>query len=271
VPALQAAAALATAAVVLLSAPAAAQDFEAPAPPASAAVAAGPADFLERALPVPRASPAVEALESRWYEVPGLTTRAVALAAGWRSVRAAAGISRTGEPELGWAAAAAALGVAGQGAGAALRCAARRDADPHALDVALGPGTGLEAGGGAWAEAGAGVVLFASAPQIFTRGAAPPLARGLEIGAAWSMDDLTLRVARVSDRGGAGAARHEAAFALRAGPFTAWLEARDQPARGALGLAARAGVLAVAGMVESHPLLGETVRLKLALGGSAAP
>jgi hypothetical protein len=256
---------------MLMSAPARAQDFQAPAPPSAGAVVAGPAGFLERGLPGLSASPAVEALESRWYEVPGLATRALALAAGWRSVRAAAGLSRTGEPELGWAAAAAALGVAGQGAGGALRCAVRRDADPHALDASLGPGTGLEAGGGAWVEAGAGIVLSASAPQIFTRGAAPPLARGFEIGAEWRMDDLALRLARVSTPGGGGAARHEASFGLRAGPFAAWLEARDQPARGALGLAARAGVLGVAGVVESHPLLGETVRLSLTLGRPPAP
>jgi hypothetical protein len=238
-----------------------AQDFASPAPPA----AATPATFLERGLPAPKVSLAAEALATSWYEVPGLTTRAVALAGGWRAVRAAAGLSRTGDAELGWTSGACALGVALKGAGAALRAAARRDQAPGALDAALGPGLGLEAGGGAWVEAGAGITLYASAPQIFTRGVSPPIERGLEIGAMFVMDDLSLRLTRVSARGGAGAAQHEAGLALSAGPLTAWLEARDQPARGALGLAARARFITVAGAVESHPVLGQTVRLSLEL------
>ena len=243
-----------------LPARAPAQDFASPAPPAAAAT---PAAFLERGLPDRRGAPAAEALVTSWYEVPDLATRAVALAAGWRPLRAAAGISRTGEPELGWTTGALALGVAGRGAGGALRAAARRDGTPGALETALGPGAGLEAGGGAWVEAGGGITLSASAPQIFTRGVSPPLERGLEIGASWVMDDLSLRLTRVSARGGAGAAQHEAGLALSAGPLTVWLEARDLPARGTLGLAARVGALAVAGAVESHPVLGETVRLSL--------
>lgn len=249
-------------AILLLPARTPAQDFASPAPPAATST---PAVFLERGLPDRRASLAAEALVTRWYEVPDLATRAVALAAGWRSVRAAAGFSRTGDPELGWTTAAVALGVAGRGAGGALRAAARRDGAPGALEAALGPGAGLEAGGGAWVEAGAGITLSASAPQIFTRGVSPPLERGLEIGASWVMDDLSLRLTRVSARGGAGAAQHEAGLALSAGPLTVWLEARDLPARGALGLSARVGVLTVAGAVESHPVLGETVRLSLLL------
>jgi hypothetical protein len=173
-------AALAVLASWIAPAPAPAQDFASPAPPA----AATPATFLERGLPAAKASPMVEALTTSWYEVPGLTTRAVALAGGWSTLRAAAGLSRTGEAELGWTAGACALGVAVGGAGAALRAAARRDGAPGALAATLGPGTGLEAGGGAWASAGAGITLFASAPQIFTRGVSPPLERGLEIGAS---------------------------------------------------------------------------------------
>jgi len=258
----------ANAALALLAVPAPAQDFAAPAPPGAAG---SPAAFLERALPGPRPSLAAEALASHWYEVPGLTTRAAALAAGWRSIRAAAGISRTGDAELGWGAAALALGMAGESAGGALRAAARRDCDSGALEAALGPGTGLELGGGAWVAAGGGITLSASAPQLFTRGVGPPLERGFEIGAAWVMDDLSLRLARASPRGGAGAAQHEAGLALSAGPLTVWLEARDQPARASLGLAARTLALAVAGVVESHPLLGETLRISLVLGRPSAP
>ena len=254
-------------ALPLLVAPAAAQDFAAPAPPGAAV---SPAAFLERALPATRPSLGAEAVASHWYDVPGLTTQAAALAAGWRSLRAAAGISRTGDAELGWGTAALALGIAGESAGGAFRAAARRDLDPHALESVLGSGAGLELGGGAWVAAGSGVTLSASAPQLFTRGEAPPLARGFEIGATWVMDDLSLRLARVSPRGGAGAAEHRAGLALVVGPVTAWLEARDLPARASLGLAARARALAVAGVVEGHPLLGETLRLSLLLGRPAA-
>jgi hypothetical protein len=254
-------AALVTLAMLVAPAPTLAQDFASPAPPA----AATPATFLERGLPVLKLSLAAEALTTSWYEVPGLTTRAVALAGGWRVLRTAAGLSRTGDAELGWTTGACALGVAIGGAGAALRAAARRDEVPGALDSALGPGAGIEAGGGAWVEAGAGITLFASAPQIFTRGVSPPLERGLEIGASFVMDGISLHLTRVSARGGAGAAQHEAGLALSAGPLTAWLEARDQPARGALGLAARARFVTVAGAVESHPVLGQTVRLSLVL------
>ena len=256
----------ANAALALVAASAPAQDFAAPAPPG----VASPAAFLERALPGPHPSLAAEALASHWYEVPGLTTRAAALAAGWRSIRAAVGISRTGDDELGWGAAALAMGVAGESAGGAFRAAVRRDCGPGALEAALGPGAGLELGGGAWVAAGGGITLSASAPQLFTRGVGPPLERGLEIGAGWVMDDVSLRLARVSPRGGAGAAQHEDGLALSAGPLTVWLEARDQPARASLGLAARTGALAVAGVVESHPLLGETLRLSLVLGRRSA-
>jgi hypothetical protein len=254
--------ALTALALLLLPAAARAQDFASPAPPA---LIGTPAILLERGLPAPCAAPAAEAVATSWYGMSDLTTRAVAIAAGWRSVRAAAGISRTGEAELGWTTGGLALGVAGEGAGAALRAAARRDRDPAALEDALGRGAGLEVGGGAWVEAGAGITLIASAPQIFTRGVAPPLERGLEIGASWIMDDISLRLTRVSARGGAGAARHEAGLALSAGPLTIWLEARDLPASGTLGLAARARALMVAGSVESHPVLGQTVRMTLVI------
>ncbi|HEY2954420.1 MAG TPA: hypothetical protein VGK89_04115 [Candidatus Eisenbacteria bacterium] len=249
-------------ALALGAAPTPAQDFAAPEAPGAAP---SPAAFLERALPAQHPSLAAEALVSHWYDVPGLTTRALALSAGWRTLRAAAGISRTGDPELGWSAAALALGVAGEGGGGALRAVVRRDAAPGALAVELGPGAGLEVGGGAWVDAGFGITLSASAPQVLVRGVGPPLARGLEIGALWVMDDLALRLARVSPRGGGGGAWHDATLALAAGPLTVWLGARDQPARGSLGLAARARALAVAGVVESHPLLGETVRLSIGL------
>src|SRR5439155_1326536 len=105
---------LATLAFLLRSVSASAQDFASPAPPGSFAT---PAIFLEHGLPALPAAPAVEAVATSWYGMPELATRAVALCAGWRSARAAAGISRTGGSELGWTTAAFALGVAAQGGG----------------------------------------------------------------------------------------------------------------------------------------------------------
>jgi hypothetical protein len=263
---------LACAAMVLLAAPCGAQDFAGPIVPGEPA---SPAAFLEHALPPARPAVAGEALASSWFAVPGLTTRALALAGGWRALRVAGGVSQSGDDDLGWSATALAAGVSSGVTGGALRIAARRDGGAGALDAALGPGTGLEVGGGAWVEVGAGLVTWASAPQVWARGVAPPLRRGFEIGATWVMDDLALRLGRASPGGEGGSALHEAALSLSAGALTAWLEARDQPLRGSLGLAARAGPVSVAGVVESHPLLGETVRLSLALGGggrgAAAP
>jgi hypothetical protein len=240
-----------------------AQDFAAPAPPAATSSAAA---FLEDGLPPARGAASFEALATSWYGLPDLATRAVALGGGWRAARAAAGFSQTGDPELGWSAAGLGLGLAGPEAGGGLRAVVRRDRLPRsggALD-----GAGLEVGGAAWVRAGAGLTVQASAPQLWERGREAPLGRGCEIGATGAMDDLAFRLARVSPRGGAGAARHEAALGLAAGGLRVWLAARDQPLRGALGLAARAGPIAVAAAVESHPVLGETVRISLALGGA---
>ena len=67
-------------------------------------------------------------------------------------------------------------------------------------------------------------------------------------------------------RGGAGSAR-EGGVSTTSGPLALWLIARDRPLRGGLGVAARARALRVAVQVESHPVLRETTRLSIALGG----
>jgi hypothetical protein len=250
-----------------LAARAHAQDFSSPAPPGAGF---GAAPFIERGLPAPAATPALEALAANWYGVPELSTRALALGGGWRSLRAAAGIAQTGDGELGWSAAGLAIGAAGGHAGGGLRAIARRDRDEASEASALGRGAGAEAGGGAWVRAGGGTTVYASAPQLWRRGLDVPVGRGLEIGATWIMDDLAFRLDRVAPRGGAEAAQHEAALALAAGSLRLWLGARDQPLRASLGLGARTGPIAIAGEVESHPVLGETVRVAVALS-SAAP
>jgi hypothetical protein len=61
---------------------------------------------------------------------------------------------------------------------------------------------------------------------------------------------------------------HGAGAALRSGSLVAWGAVRDRPLRGGLGLVASARRLFVAAAVESHPELGETVRLSLGLAGA---
>jgi hypothetical protein len=94
--------------------------------------------------------------------------------------------------------------------------------------------------------------------------------RPLEIGAGFEGGGLRAWLARgaprASDPGGGESA---GGLALLLGPVEAWVEARDRPLRGALGLAARARFAAVAASVESHPVLGETARLAVLLGRAA--
>src|SRR5262249_40094340 len=182
VPWARARSAAATLAMIALSfAPAArAQDFAGPPSPG-----AEPRvwELLDRALPPPTASFSAAATQTRWWDVPGLETRAVAACAGWRSWRGSLGLSQTGEPELGWAALALALGSRGRDTGARGGAVTRRDRDaPWSRARAFRPGAGVEVGAGAWLVAAPGVRVWASAPQMWTGGAAPPLPRPLELG-----------------------------------------------------------------------------------------
>ena len=243
-----------------------AQDFDAPGPlwpPRSAAA------LLERGLPDASGSATLEGAIVRWHGLAPLTTRAVAGGSGWRTIRGGLGLSQTGEWDVGWTALGAALGAAERRGGAALRATARRDRTSRFAFDAVGAAVGAEVGGGAWLAATERVHLWASAPQIWKRGAAPPLARALEIGGALDLGGITLWLARSGVAGATRGARGEraAGVSTRAGPLEAWLGARDQPLRGGLGIAARARIVRVAAQVESHPVLGETARLSLALGG----
>jgi hypothetical protein len=257
-----------SAALILMwvSAPALAQDFAGPSPawpPGAASV------LLERGLPAAALVPTLEAGATRWHGVAALSTRALSVATGWRRLRAGLGVSQTGEPDLGWTALAVALGAAERGGGACLRAVARRDrTSPFGFD-ASGAAVGGEIGGGAWVEAVTGLHVWASAPQVWTRGAAPPLARPLEIGGAVDLGGVTLWISRRGVMGSPSSARgeREAGLEVARGPCAVWIGARDQPLRGGLGLAARAGALRAAAQVESHPVLGETAYLSLAAGG----
>ena len=247
----------------------AAQDF---ASPALAWPGGSPLAVLERGLPPAEGGASLAGSSTRWFGIPELTTRAVGLAGSWRGARGAAGLSQTGDPELGWTALGLALGGAGKSGGGALRAVARRDRHPRPEDGALGPGVGLEAGAGAWAETGGGITLWASAPQIWLRGAAPPLARGLEIGGAFRAGGTGGWLLRRVTPGDDGAdPAHEAGLALDLGPFSAWARAADGPLRGGIGLAARSRVAEAAVEVSSHPVLGETVSLAVAVPARSGP
>ena len=238
-----------------------AQDFVAP---AQAGPAVSPLALLDRALPSAAPGVALSGSSTRWFALPELTTRALALGASWQGARAALGLSQTGDPELGWTALGLALGGANRRCGGALRAVARRDRHPAPEPGPLGPGAGLEAGAGAWADAGAGVTLWASAPQVWLRGAAPPLSRGLEIGAALRMGEGGLwLLRRASARDADARAGHEAGLSFGLGPLSAWARACDGPLRGGIGLAARARVVEATAEVSSHPVLGETVALAI--------
>lgn len=238
---------------------AAAQDFTA----ASIAGPAGALTLLEHGLPPPERGVGIEAGITRWFALPALETRAVALRASAGSARFGLGVAQTGDPELGWNAAALALGGASATGGAAVRALIRRDRSPVAPGP-LGAGAGVELGGGAWVRAAGGIELWAAAPQVFLSGEAPPLRRGLELGGRARFADATAWLAmRAPPRGDGDSPEHEAGLALDLAPWSVWGSARDQPLRAGLGCGARARGIMVAAAVESHPVLGETTRLSL--------
>jgi hypothetical protein len=158
------------------------------------------------------------------------------------------------------------LGAVVPRAGASLRVAARRDRTSRFAFDARGAAVGAEVGGGAWIEASARIHVWVAAPQVWTRGSAPPLARPLSIGGAADLGGVTLWLGRAGVVGGAAGGR-EGGLSTTAGPLAVWLTARDQPLRGGLGVAARAARLEVAAQIESHPVLQETARLAVTVGG----
>jgi len=253
-----------------LATAAAAQDF---APAAPAGPGPGASALLERALPWPADPLTAEAGAARWFALPELGTRSLALLVPVASLRLAAGLSQTGDGELGWTCAALAAGAAAEDCGFALRAAARRDrAGGALLTSGAATGAGAEAGAGAWVAPAGGVVLWASAPQLWTGGEAPPLSRALELGARIERGGLSAWLTIGAPREGDDGAR-AAGLALASGPLRVWAEGRDAPARGAVGLAADAGPLRLAARIEGHPVLGETTHLSLALrrGTSGGP
>ena len=261
-------AALAALAMAGSPAPAGAQDFACPAP---ACPAGAPLAALETGVIAGARGFAIQGATLTRSGLPELTTRAAGVAVAAHGACGAAGLSQTGDPELGWTAVALALGGASRATGATVRAVARRDRHPRPADGPLGPGVGAEAGAAAWARAGGGLTLWAAAPQLWMRGAAPPLARALELGGRWSGGDLGAWLVSRTPPRGALAAEHEAGLTLALGPCRAWARARDGPARGAVGIEVCAGGVGLAAEVESHPVLGETAMLALTLPVSTAP
>jgi hypothetical protein len=90
--------------------------------------------------------------------------------------------------------------------------------------------------------------------------------RGLEVGLALRAGGGGLWLSRrapsrlTDDRAG-----HEAGLAFGLGVLSAWARARDGPLRAGIGLAARARVVEAAAEVSSHPVLGETVSIAIAV------
>lgn len=233
-----------------------AQSFAGAAPAGAERAALG---LLEDAQPAVSPALVFSATQARWWGLAELETRAVALGCGIRSLRVAAGVSQTGTPELGYTALAFATGVASTTAGAGVRAATWTDRDATwTAGRATSHLASYEAGAGAWLAPAELVRVWVSAPQWFTHGAPPVLARTLEIGVRAGDDNAiwcTLRAPRPGDDG-----ERSLGGALASHSFQVWLELRDAPLRSAAGLGLGWRGLDLAVRVDSHPVLGETVR-----------
>jgi hypothetical protein len=248
--------------------PASAQDF---APASPAGPQPGASALLERALPAEPGAVSLESGATRWLGLAGLETRAAALAIAAGTARIAAGISQTGDPEIGWTGAGLAVGAAGPEGGAALRVVGRRDRSAGAVLAGhLELGAGYEAGAGAWLAAGEAIALWASAPQLWRAGQAPPLARPLELGARWRVPGLAAWFALVAPRSGDDGER-VAGLELGRDALAVWAEARDGPLRASFGVRASRGVIAVEARADAHPVLGETSHLAVAYRARRRP
>lgn len=245
------------AALLLVAGPAGGQDF---APVRLPGPDPGGFAMLEHGLPAPGGA-ALESALTRWFALPSLTTRACALALPVVAARIAAGLSQTGEPDVGWTTAALAVGAASPRGGGAVRGAWRRDRDPAAPDAGLGPGRGAEVGAGMWLAPHPQVRAWASAPHLHTAGVEPPLARPLTCGAAVTAGELVLWATLRAPRAHAESGERRIGVAMAVGTGTLWLEGREGPWRAAGGLEVRAGGWRIAGAVEAHPVLGETTRI----------
>lgn len=250
--------------VVLMQSTVDAQDF-ASAAPRWPRGGAGP--LLEDGLPPPDVTLDVDATVTRWFGLPSLETRSVAALARMRAVVVGAGLAQTGGPEVGWTAIGIAAGAVSARGGFALRGVAHRDRVTSFAFDGDARTAGGEVGAGAWVATGAAFRVFASAPQLWREGAAPPLGRALEAGFAWQSENVGAWLARsaVAVSSGMGHGEHEAGIALIGGPLAFWCAARDRPLRASLGVSVGVGGVRSSASLDSHPVLAETTRLTVSL------
>lgn len=267
-------------------APSRAQEFT---PALPAPIERGAAALLDSGLPSGRPGGGLEltCLAARPFGLAALDTGAAIGTAAWRGARLGLGIARVGANDLGWDALGAAIGWAASGAGCAVRVTARRD---HAASAGLveegggvtgaadqgaampaGRETGGEIGLGAWIAPDAALLAWVVHPQLATLGASPPLRRGLEFGIGWRGSATAAWLATETAPHAEWPDAHRAGLALGTVSARAWVEARDGPLRGALGVSGRTRALEAAAIVEAHPVLGESVRLELSLVSRATP
>ncbi len=237
-----------------------AQDFASTSPATSFDTFA----LLEHALPFPDRGVTAMAASTRWWGLRELETRAVAMGASVRALRMAAGLSQTGAPELGWTTVALAVGGVLPGAGAALRVVTRHDRDaPWSPSLAVDDRAGFTVGAGAWLEPAPALRVWASAPQVRTRGQPPPLERTLQFGLCAGTESAvwcSLRAPRAGDDG-----ERTLGVVLAVSPLEAWAEVRDAPLRGSAGLGVSVRAVRVGVRADSHPVLGETYRASFEL------
>ncbi len=232
------------------------------APSAPSGAERGAFGALEDAEPAASGALELAAEQARWWGLPELQTRALAVGVGARSLRFASGLSQTGDAELGFTAVAFACGVASHEAGAGVRAASWLDRGADWSVTRAGSNeAAYELGAGAWLMPAAGVRVWASAPQLVVQGT-PPLARALELGVRMGGEDAVWCVLRAPRAGDDGERTLGAALAIA--PLSLWIELRDAPLRGATGVALRVHGLAVALRLDEHPVLGETVRTSVA-------
>jgi len=289
-----------SACLLLAGGVAGAQEFT-PVPPA--ALARGAASFLEAGLPPGDSGCELASAAARPFGLEQLDTAALMARIGWRGGRLAVGVAQAGDDLLGWDALGAGLGWAGPEAGFGVRAVARRDrlagdgtlessgsessgiesprrtaanapdragagALPGAAPVATrGGGIGGEIGAGGWIVSGR-ALAWISHSQLATRGASPPLRRGLEFGVAWRSTAAAAWLAHETPPRASGPESHRAGLALGTARGRVWAEARDNPLRAGVGVAARVRALGVAAIVDAHPVLGESVRIELSLSSA---
>lgn len=260
----EAAGILAVASSLVAGVPVLAQDFSAP---LAELPLGSPSSFLESGL-IERGPPfALATMGTRWLGLPELSTRAVGSSLRWREVGVAIAVSRTGSSELGWNSLGWAAGTASDAWGAALRGVLRRDLFIEAGTVFRG----AEVGFGAWGKIGEPARLWASAPQVWLHGAAPPLRRGVVVGAMVDASAVRPWVSRALLPGRSGARAEHALGVLTTGDRAwIWLSVRDRPARGAVGIRVRVRSIAISSQLENHPVLGTTTKAMIEVPASDA-